>query len=434
MRVSRCVLVLLALGLLGAGCWRQRPVTSTLKRVQKSNGLVIITEATEANAIVAVNIVLKSGSRNDPVDRRGLHTLMQRCLRKGTKQYTEEALNEALDRIGASISAGADRDFCSVSLQCTARHLEAALPLLFEVLKQPVFPQAEVEKTKEQILRDIQERRDDMLSYAFDLFQDTYYGKYPYHHPLGVESELRQASQAEVLALFQKVYQPNCMIVSVVGPVQDGKLRRLFAKELGWDVSDAETPTEAVFGVPSPNAQTIIRRQSSANWVVLGYPAAPLKHGDEIPLRVMNGLLGGGMDSRLFREVRDKKGLAYQVGSLYAARLGPSFWGIYFGTKNGQYEAARDAALQEVRRIREDLVDTVELEHTKAYLKGTFLISQERNMSRAELYARYEAEGRPVNYAQTYLKAIDAVTREDVQRMAQTYLTGVPVMGAIFPK
>ena len=406
-----------------------------LQRNVETNGMVSIIEPTDANAIVAIQILIKAGSSHDPVGKRGLHNLMMRTLRKGTQKYSEAEFNQALDRLGASIGTGTDRDNSSISLQCTQRHLAEALPLFFEILQHPTFPTAAIDTEKEQVQRDIKERGDQFLSKAFDLFQERYYGKYPYLHPLGTPEDVAGLTREDIVANYQSMFDPKQMIVSMVGPVDATDLRQQFSQL--FPARPVETSRGASplpdFLAPNRDSDNILHRETVANWVVLGYPAPSEKDLDEVAFDVMNGIMGGSMNSRLFTEVRDKQGLAYQIGSTYNKRQGPSFWAMYIGTKGPNFAKAKAACLKEVDRIQNTLVSAEELQNTKAYIKGTYLMAQERNLNRADLYNDCEYNGRSLDYVQNYPKLIDAISAEDVQRVAKKYLHPV-VMGAVLPK
>ena len=140
------------------------------------------------------------------------------------------------------------------------------------------------------------------------------------------------------------------------------------------------------------------------------------------------------MDSRLFVSVRDERGLAYQIGSSYIAMEGPSLFLIYLGTRPERFEEAKEVVLGEVERMVEEQVPEEELEAAKTYIKGTFLMSQERNMDQASLLAKYELTGLGYRFVEVYPELIDAVTAEDVLRAARRYLSGPYVLGAVVPR
>ena len=401
-----------------------------------SNGLKLITRPSRANDLVAVMAMLGIGSICETDEQAGLSNLTQALLLKGTDSRTAERIAVEMESTGARISASASRDHGVVSMMVTSDGLRESLPVFFDVLCNPSFPPDEVSHEIAQALQKIKAKEDQLLVKTTELLAEAYYATHPYHKSLlGYPETVSRLTGDAIRSFFNTYYRPNNTVLAAVGnfdPV--------------WLVDQVEAHLERVApaSLPPPNGhevppltesrQRIHRREAQAAWLALGYGAPRVTDRDYPAMEVLDAIMGGSMNCRLFTELRDKRGLAYQVGSTYVARPGPSMFVAYIGTAPNQFEVARDAILDEVKKIRSAPVTSEELHTSKTYLKGTFIMGQERNSSQAALLARYEAMGLGWDYIQRYPGLIDGVAVEDVLRAAQSYLGEAYALGAVIPK
>ena len=174
-------------------------------------------------------------------------------------------------------------------------------------------------------------------------------------------------------------------------------------------------------------------RESHAAWLVIGYPAPHIRSEDFAVMEVLDSIMGGSMNSRLFVELRDKQGLAYQIGSSYIPRTGPSFFAAFLGTEPEKFNRAKLAILKEVEKFKTELVEEEELKRAKTYICGTFIMKQESNAGQASMLAQYELEGLGHDYVDRYPEEIRKVRREDILRAAQEYFKNW-TLSAVLPK
>ena len=424
---------LLAFGLLFAVTKAEK---LPIRKVTFENGLVVLTKPSEANDIVAVEVLLRMGPLYERDEEAGLSDITQRLLLKGTESRTAEELAEEIESLGAKLSSGAFREYGYISLLATKDRWKEALELLFDVVLHPKFPEDEVEQEKQMALKRIKARRDRLLTRAVDLMREAFYGQHPHHKPvLGYPETVSKFSREEVVGWYRKFYVPNNMVLAAVGNFPEGEFLKEVEENLA-DLPEGPLPEPAPGQVPGreESSETFEQRESRAVWAAFGYPAPSVSDRDFAALEVLDAILGGAMDSRLFVSVRDERGLAYQIGSSYIAMEGPSLFLIYLGTRPERFEEAKEVVLGEVERMVEEQVPEEELEAAKTYIKGTFLMSQERNMDQASLLARYELTGLGYRFVEVYPELIDAVTAEDVLRAARRYLSGPYVLGAVVPE
>ena len=407
-----------------------------MKKTVLDNGLTILTKTSAANDIVAVEVLLGMGVRYEIEEQAGLSDLVQHLLLKGTSTRTAEQLATEVEAIGARLGASGGRDYGTVSLLCTRDTLHRGLELLFDVLQNATFPEEEIVREKDLALRRIKAREDQHLSHTLDLLVETYYGVHPYHKPvLGYPHTVEQFDQPLIRTFRDRYFVPNNMIFSVVGHFETEVLIEQIVDRFG-SIPARPLPPLKEEGLPDREEpeERFKERDIQGAWIGIGYGAPAITEADYPAMEVLESVTGGSMNSRLFIELREKQSLAYQVGSIYSVRPGPSLYAAYIGTRSDQFERARDGMLTEMEKLRTAPVTEEELHLAKTYLKGTFIMGQERNASQAGLLARYERMGLGYNFVDRYPALIDQVTEEDVLQVAQKHLRGPYVLSAVLPK
>ena len=399
------------------------------------NGLVILTKESRANDIVATSVLLRTGTRYEADERAGFSDLAQHLLLKGTTSRTATEIATEIDALGARLNASAHRDFGSVTLLSTRPHFPEALEILFDVLLHPSFLEDKVALEKEQALRRIQAREDRLLYKAVDLLSEAHYGAHPYHKPsLGYPETVEAFTRDDALAFHERFYIPNNMVITAVGNFESGAFIKRVQATLGT-LPRRSLPEPANAPLPTRDAalERTLERESEAAWMSLGYDAPAITEPAYPAMEVLDSVMGGGMNSRLFTELREKRGLAYQVSSVYAARLGPSLYFAYIGTSPEQADSAKAGIIAEMDKICTSAPVPDEVDRAKTYIKGTFIMGQESNQSQAALLAQYELLGLGYQYVDRYPDLITKVTPEDVLAVAQRYLSVPPSLGAVLP-
>ena len=407
-----------------------------IEREALNNGLVVITKTSRANDIVSVKLFLRCGSLYEEEDEAGISNIMQTLLQKGTTTRTATDIARESETIGAKLSSMAERDQGIVSLLTIRENLNKGLELFFDVIKNPTFPEKELEQEKAQALDNIKVRRDVPIRYAFDLFAENYYRKHPYHKPvLGYEETVSKLTRQDIVRFYKTHYVPQNMIIVAVGNFDNKTFIREVKKELGTLSGKklAKDPLGISFSPPGDDKQILENRQSDAAWLVLGFGAPEISSGDYPTMKVINCITGGSMYSRLFTELRDKRGLGYQIGSLYRGRVGPAIYITYAGTKPEQFEIVREGILKEIQKLKEEPVGEDELKRAKSYIKGTFIMAQETNGGQAQLLGTFELAGLGCDFVKRYPQLIDSVTQREVQAASKKYFSNF-TLAAVLPQ
>ncbi|MBI4530060.1 MAG: insulinase family protein [Candidatus Latescibacteria bacterium] len=416
-----------------------------IERIQKvilANGLTVLIDPSAANDVVALLVALKMGCAFEGEDEAGISGVTQRLLPKGTTTRSAEQIATDIESLGAKVATNAGKDYGVISLIVTRDRLAEGLPLFFDILLNANFPEHEVAIEKELTLQKIKAKDDQTLPRAMDLMNEAYYQTHPYHKPpLGYTETVENVSRGMIEQFYRTHLVPERTIVVAVGNLDpeefvasvDRALGRILSSE-GERRGSSEVTALAPVERSGPSQKTLTRDIKAA-WISIGYGAPSINDRDYAPMEVLEAVMGGSMNSRLFIELRDKRGLAYQVGSAYSARPGPSLYVAYIGTSGDQYAIARDGIFEEVQKIREEPITAEELLLAQRYIKGTFIMGQERNINRASLLAQYELLGLGYSFIEDYPKVIDKVAIEDVLSVARQYLdTERYAIGAVVPE
>jgi zinc protease len=412
------------------------PSSVKVKAIKKvfDNGLVLLIKPNPANEVVAVSVFTRMGSLYEPRERAGISVLTQRLITRGTSTRNSREIANETESVGATIKSGAGFDYGIMTLTTTLVGLDKGLDVLLDEIQNPVFPADQFEKERQMILDQIASRNDQPSDTAFITFLEAFYKDHPYGMlPTGSAAVVKQLTREDLLSWHKKVYLPNNMVISVVGKVDPVKITKLFQDTLG-KLPKGQIPARVTVDLPirDKSIQTFKQRKSEAVFMVLGYPAPDLMSKDVPAMDVLNGILGGGMSSRLFVELRDKKGLAYSISSDYQKMLGPSCVYCFMATAPENLQAARDGIVAEFEKLTKKAVPAKELLATKRFLKGSYLMGHETNLDQANILGQDELFGLGYEYDERYPQLIDKVTAKDLQRIAGLYFKNY-VLGGVSP-
>lgn len=399
------------------------------------NGMTVLVREDPGVGVVTASLQVRAGSLFESEPTAGITNFMQRMLVRGTDKRSALALVEAAEDLGGSLEASGEVEAAELRAASIARHWEPLLGLLAEVVLQPSFPAAELERERRLLLGQLQTRADNPFQRAFDTAVRDVYGAHPYAWPaLGRMESVQRISREDLVAHYRATYRPDRMVLAVSGNVPPAAViataERLFRRL----PSPSGVPAVPVME-PMPRGEPrLVERDARQAQVLIGFLAPPVVHPDYAAVRVLTMVLGGGMSSRLFTELRDRRGLAYSVGVLTTARTGPALFVPYLGTAPVNADAALAGMLAEVQRIRGEAIDEQELARARAYLLGTLAMDRRTNARLAFHLAFYELIGAGWDWPQRFAREIETVTVADVARVAQRYLVRPTVVVLRPPK
>jgi zinc protease len=419
-KLSRGILPILAI------CWLAVPATASMvpQRSVLGNGIVLLTSEQRALPMVSIELLIDAGSRHEAPKQEGLANLTARLLTYGTQRRSALQISETLDFIGAGLSAGCGEDLATVSMTVLKKDLATGLELLAEVLTQSTFPQEEIDRQKQAIIASIKAREENPGDIAQKRFAAALYPQSPYGRPVeGSEASVKGLEQQSLRAFYERYYRPNGTILSVVGDVSHQEIAQALNEAFrSWTKGEPATSPVAPSKVGSAENIRVNKDLTQAN-IILGHEGVGRENPDFYAIQVMNYILGGGgFASRTLDSIRNERGLAYSVYSYFSAEKGHGTFELVMQTKNETVLEAIRIAEAEIHRMREELVTEGELSDAKDYLTGSFPLRFDTNRKVVNFLAQVEYFQLGLNYPERYPDLIRRVTREDVRRVAQTYL------------
>ncbi|HUI27894.1 MAG TPA: pitrilysin family protein [Candidatus Kryptonia bacterium] len=407
-----------------AGSIAARATTVPAAYSRLSNGVTLIVSEQHTLPIVAVQVMIDAGARLDPPRKAGVAALTADLLNEGTAKRSATEISDAIDFIGGALETAADTDSASIALSVLSKDLDTGIDLLSDILMRPAFREEEVARRREAALGSIREAEDQPGTVASKAFQETLFGNGPYGHPAeGTRESVAKLTRADVVDFYHRYYRPGRTIVTVVGDVTAGAIAAQLEKALAtWTGGAGEPFQYPAEPPPAKKLVTIDKPLTQAN-IILGHRGIARDNPDYYAVTVMNYVLGaGGFSSRLLDNIRTQGGLAYSVASVFSVNKSPGSFQVVMQTKNPSAADAIARARAEINRIRREPITDDELSEAKRYLTGSFPLKLDSTRKIAGFLAQVEFYGLGRDYADSYAQRINAITKDDVLRVAQQYL------------
>ena len=399
-----------------------RPIEAKLK-----NGLtVLILEDHRAPYINMQLHIGGAGALFEPEALTGLANITAQMLREGTKSRTSVQIAEEIDRLGASLSAGSSFGSPDVVLSAAglSDNFDAWFALATDVLLNPSFPSDELEKLKQRHRVQLREQRSAAGFLLNERFNRVVYGEHPAARVSLTRESLDALSQEALIKWHRERYAPQDAILGIAGDVRAKDLIAKLEKRLaGWKKAEIKQVWPRNPAAATARKVLLVNRPNSVQTTVaLGNIAIDRRSPDYMPMVVMNDVIGGGASSRLFLNLREEKGYTYGVYSDFSALRYPGAWRAGGNMRTDVTEGALVEFLSEIRRIRDELVRSEELEERKRSIAASFALSLEQPTRVLNFAITRKLYGLPADYWDTYAARIMAVTAEEVQRVARKYL------------
>jgi predicted Zn-dependent peptidase len=366
---------------------------------------------------VSIGVWLTRGSRHETAERGGIAHFVEHMLFKGTSSRSAEDIAQQIDSIGGQLDAFTAKEYASYYIKVLDEHLPLAIDVLADIVRNPAFSPDDIEREKKVVLEEIKMVEDTPDDLVHELFTQGFWENHPLGRPILGTPETVESFNAPLLRdYFGGVYNAKNLIVSAVGNVEHARVRELVQEKFG-SLSPVGEP--AIEDSPQVARKILIRnKELEQSHVCLGVGSYAQNHDDRYASYVLNTLLGGSMSSRLFQNVREKRGLAYAVFSGLSAYRDAGSFTIYAGCSNEAVGEVIDLCVEELRVVKSAPVADAELRRSKDHLKGSLMLSLENTASRMSHLARQEIYfDRQFGLDET-LVGIERVTKEDVQRVA----------------
>lgn len=391
--------------------------------VHLPNGLQVMIVENPGTVSVAADLWVRAGSRNEPPALNGISHFVEHLLFKGTLRRSAPDLSREIASAGGSIGAYTHWEYTRIHLSLLPAHLDLGLDILSDMVQNSLLSPEMIERERKVVLEEISLANIYPPSYVLNLVSRTLFPENPLALPIaGTRDSVQNIKREDLLGYYRRHYVPERAYLTIVGKVNPPEaleaVRRHFSSWPDRGGSIAPAPP------PSPqNGFREVRQRKFLDQaiVVLALSAMGRHHADRPAFEIINAVLGSGGQSRLYQEIREKRGLSYLVGSLYHPLADRGIWGTYAGTHPKNVGDLQTILFQQLRRIREEPLGEEELAGVKNYLRGRLLIRTENNGRLSEYLGENLIGGQPKS-PRDFLAGLEAVTAEDVIRVARLYL------------
>ncbi|HKV26542.1 MAG TPA: pitrilysin family protein [Candidatus Acidoferrum sp.] len=385
------------------------------------NGLVIITETMSHVRSVSVGVWIRNGSRREIPEENGLAHFMEHMVFKGTERRSAEAIAREMDSVGGMLDAFTSKEQICFNAKVLDEHLPIAFDVISDLVLRPKFDSDDVRKERQVVLEEIKMDLDNPEYQLHDIFTRGFWPEHPLGRPiLGTPETVRNFDREQLNIRFRDWFAPDHLVITAAGHLTHEHLLQLVQREFG-----GLGPARALAPRIAPITQAPIhierKRDLEQVHVCIGVPSLPLGHEARFVAAVLNNMLGGGMSSRLFQNIREKEGLAYAVFSELTPYSDAGMLTVYAGTAKETVGQVIDLTIKEFRAMKESHVSDEELTRAKNHLKGSLMLSLESTTSRMSNLARQELYFGRFYSLDEILVSIDAVTLDAVQSLAREF-------------
>ncbi len=399
------------------------PHVRIIERACLPNGIRIVTEAMPHVRSVSLGVWVGTGSRIERGAENGISHFIEHMVFKGTKHRSAEDIARSVDSVGGGLDAFTSKELVSFNTKVMDEHLPLALDILADLVLNPLFRGEDIEKEKGVILEEIKMEADQPEFVLHETFISNFWKGHGLGRPiLGTKETVKKFSPEMLFEYFNRVYSPKNILITAAGNLEHDEIVRLVRSHFA-DLVPGDTLLPD--SVPKPHAPIVLKKKESLEQVhiAMGVPSYPLAHSMRFPLYVLNTVLGGGMSSRLFQNIREKRGLAYAVYSELNLFSDTGCLTVYAGTAVETAEQVIKSVVEELRALKSDLIGVDELRRAKDHLKGSLMLSLESTSSRMSNLARQELYFDRFMSLDEMLESIESVTREEVQQIACEFFT-----------
>ena len=397
-----------------------------LHRSVLANGITLIVVENQAADIVSGRFFFKgAGTIIEQPAKAGLAHLVSAVITKGTKNLSALEIAEKIESIGAGLGTDASTDYFSLSLKTVSADFPPVLKLLAEIMRSPIFPESEVELERKLTLQGIRSQKEQPFNVAFNQLRQQMYPQHPYGiSVLGTEASVGNLTRQDLQQYHQTYFRPDNLVISLSGRITQDWAIELISEVFGdWKKPELALPAATNVAPTSNPSQQEIIQDTQQSIVMLGYLGTKVNLEEYPVLKLISTYLGNGLSSRLFVELREKRGLAYDVSAFFPTRLNTAPFITYMGTAPTNTEIAIEGLSTEVARLTEEVLSESEIQGAKNKLLGQYALGKQTNGEIAQTYGWYETLGMGVEFDRTFQATIPPITPERVREVANKYLS-----------
>ena len=411
----------------------------TITQYKLGNNINLIINHNNLNDIFAMQIFSKGG--NFIEKKSGVASITAATMMKGTKKYSSIDLSQTMEQNGIKIVPSSGSDMFTVSVKSTIKDLPLTFDLLNEIVNNASLDEQEIQRIKSEKIHAIQKNRDNPTGVVFEEFKNAIWQNSPYGVTgITLEKTIPTINKQDVENFYNNVFYPENLVISVNGNVNDkeiiDKISEIFCNKQGQTAQKFEYSKYKKEFHPLAQTKNIKKaKDTEASWIVIGWLTDGVNAKKDIAtLEVINSILGTGMSSRLFNNLRGEQGLAYQVGSTFLENVNEGIFAVYIGTNPQTAMHSKNELLKQVNVLKREFVSEKELKEAKDKILGNFILSQETNMEKASTLGWFELSGRGIEYIKEFPQLIESVTPSDIIRVANKYFDAPYVFTIVAPE
>lgn len=406
-----------------------------IQRTVLSNGITILVAENPVADIIAARLFIKAGSSWEAPTQAGLAHLLSNTITKGTQKLSSFEIGDRVESLGASLSTDAAGDYFVLSLKTVTADMPSMLELAEQILRLPTFPEMEVELERRLTLQGIRSQQEQPFTIAFDKLRQAMYQNHPYAmSALGTQETVSNLTKEDLHQFHQTHFRPDNLVISVAGRVTlDDAISSIEEVFGDWQKATTPLPTLNFPALTSAPYPTMTAKQTQQSIVMLGYLAPAVRERDYTALKLLSTYLGNGLSSRLFVELREKRGLAYDVSAFYPTRQDVAQFVVYMGTAPENTAIARAGLQTEVDLLCSAELSESALQTAKNKLLGQYALGKQTNAQIAQVYGWYESIGLGIEFDTKFQQQVSEVTTEDTLRAATRYFTN-PYISIVGPE
>jgi predicted Zn-dependent peptidase len=385
------------------------------------NGLTILTEEMQHIRSVSIGVWIKSGSRDEEPQWNGITHFVEHMVFKGTANRSAEAIARQVDSIGGNMDAFTAKECICFNIKVLDEHLPIAMDVLGDLALHPVFDVQDISRERGVILEEIKMDEDSPDYLVHEIFAQNFWKDHPLGRPiLGTKDTVKQFEQQRVLDFYGQRFVPGNLIVCAAGNIKHPHFVELVAKHFGQMKAQSNG-----FHSPRPDIvpRIVLRNKKALEQVQIcvGVPSHPIAHEKRHASYILNTLLGGGMSSRLFQNIRERQGLAYAIYSDLNPYRDTGCLSVYAGTSRESADKVVQSVVSEFSKLKTEVVPEEELRRAKDQLKGSLMLSLESSTARMSNLARQAMYFDKFYGMDELIDRIESVTAEDLQQLAQEF-------------
>ncbi|MEA5554611.1 pitrilysin family protein [Anabaena cylindrica UHCC 0172] len=397
---------------------------SSIHRTVLPNGIVVLVAENQAADIIAGRIFVRAGSCYESREQSGLAHLLSAVMTKGCDGLSSLEIAEKVESVGASLSTDAGTDYFLLSLKTVSADFAEILALSGLLLRSPTFPEAQVELERRLALQDIRSQKEQPFSLAFEQIRQAMYQEHPYSMSvLGHETTLNSLTRSDLVQFHQTHFRPDNVVISIAGRITPSVALELVTAVFGdWLPPSQPRHILDLPGISVTPKSCLKPLNTQQSIVMLGYMGPSVSAPGYAALKLLSTYLGNGLSSRLFVELREKRGLAYEVSAIYSTRLFPASFIVYMGTAPENTGVALQGLRQEVELLCTTELSADALQTAKNKILGQYALGKQTNGQIAQIYGWYEILGLGIGFDQEFAEMINKVTAKLAMTAAKQYL------------